>query len=207
MELVQRTFAEDDDVALVDDIAQRLAAEQAVRALIAAAGDDPSREGLIDTPARVAKAYGEWFAGYRVDPAKLLQRTFDAAGYRELILLRSIPVRSTCEHHMAPITGIAHVGYLAAGRVVGISKLARVVDAYARRLQLQERLTTQIASTIDEVLQPRGVGVIVEAVHGCMASRGVNQNGISLVTQCWLGAFETDAELRRDFTQSVQRGI
>ena len=207
MELIQRALVHDDEVGLVDDISQRFATEHAVRTLITAIGDDPGREGLVDTPARVAKAYAEWFAGYRIDPARLLQRTFAAADYRELVLLRSIPVRSTCEHHMAPITGVAHVGYLPAGRVVGISKLARVVDAYARRLQLQERLTSQIGQTIDEVLKPRGVGVIIEAHHGCMASRGVNQNGISLVTQCWLGAFETDAELRRDFTQSVQRGI
>jgi GTP cyclohydrolase IA len=173
--------------------------EAAVRTLIAATGDDPWREGVADTPARVARAYREWFAGYRVDPAQLLERVFtEADGYEETLLLRSIPVASTCEHHLAPITGHAHVAYRPNGHVVGISKLARLVDVYARRLQLQERLTRQIAGTIDAVLKPRGVAVVIEASHGCMTTRGVNQHGTSLVTKCWLGEFRTDPALRRE---------
>jgi GTP cyclohydrolase I len=193
------------------DVSRRpnvLAIQQAVRTLIAAAGDDPMREGLIDTPARVAKAYAEWFSGYDVDPRKILERTFaETADYQELVLLRSIPVRSTCEHHMAAITGVAHVGYIPAGKVVGISKLSRLVDAYARRLQLQERLTSQIAKTIEDVLEPKGVGVIIEASHGCMSTRGVNQHGVSLVTKCWLGDFKTSADLRREFTEALKSAI
>ena len=185
-----------------------LAIEQAVRTLIAAAGDDPTREGLVDTPARVAKAYAEWFSGYDIDPRKILERTFtEIADYDELVLLRSIPVRSTCEHHMAAITGVAHVGYIPAGKVVGISKLSRLVDAYARRLQLQERLTRQIGMTIEEVLEPKGVAVVIEARHGCMSTRGVNQQGVSLITKCWLGAFKGQSELRRDFTESLKYAI
>jgi GTP cyclohydrolase IA len=179
--------------------------EQAVRTLIAAAGDDPEREGLRDTPARVARAYGDWFAGYRTDPKALLSRVFtEAEGYEETVLLRDIPLVSTCEHHMAPIMGRAHVAYRPNGRVVGISKLSRLVDAYARRLQLQERLTNQIANTLDEVLAPKGVAVIVEATHGCMTTRGVNQHGVSMVTKCWLGDFKADADLRRELLESVR---
>jgi GTP cyclohydrolase I len=178
--------------------------EAAVRTLIAATGDDPQREGVAETPARVARAYREWFAGYRSDPARLLERVFsEAAGYEETILLRSIPLVSTCEHHLAPITGHAHIAYRPNGRVVGISKLARLVDAYARRLQLQERLTRQIAGTIDEVLKPRGVAVVIEASHGCMTTRGVKQHGTSLVTKCWLGEFRTDPGLRREVMDSL----
>jgi len=180
--------------------------EAAVRTLIAAAGDDPAREGLAETPARVARAYREWFAGYRIDPRHLLSRTFgEAAGYDETILLRSIPLVSTCEHHLAPIVGVAHVAYRPRDRVVGISKLSRLVDAYARRLQLQERLTRQIAHAIDEALQPRGVAVIIEAGHACMSTRGVRQHGVSLVTKCWLGEFGEDAELRRELLGSLPR--
>lgn len=180
------------------------AVEAAVRTLIAAAGDNPAREGLADTPARVARAYREWFAGYRVDPHRLLDRSFgEAAGYDETVLLRSIPLVSTCEHHLAPIVGVAHVAYRPRGRVVGISKLSRLVDAYARRLQLQERLTRQIAGAIDEALQPRGVAVIIEATHGCMTTRGVRQHGVSLVTKCWLGEFGADAALRRELLASL----
>jgi len=158
----------------------RAEVERAVRTLIAAAGDDPEREGLLETPARVARAYREWFAGYAVDPGALLDRMFTESGdYEETILLRSIPLVSTCEHHLAPIVGHAHVAYRPDGRVVGISKLSRLVDAYARRLQLQERLTRQIAGTLDEALEPRGVAVVIEATHGCMATRGVNQHGVS----------------------------
>lgn len=178
--------------------------EDAVRTLIAATGDDPRREGLADTPARVAKAYGEWFAGYAVDPARLLDTVFtEADGYDEAVLLRSIPVVSTCEHHLAPILGVAHVAYLPEGRVVGISKLSRLVDAYARRLQLQERLTSQIAGALDEALKPRGVGVVIEASHGCMSTRGVNQHGISMVTKCWRGAFKTDPQLRQELLAAL----
>ena len=178
--------------------------EQAVRTLIAATGDDPGREGLADTPARVARAYREWFSGYAADPAALLQPVFgEADGYEETVLLRGIPVVSTCEHHLAPISGRAHVAYRPSGRVVGISKLSRLVDAYARRLQLQERLTNQIAHTLDAVLKPQGVAVVIEASHGCMSTRGVNQHGVSMVTKCWLGEFKTDPELRRDLMRSI----
>ena len=179
--------------------------EQAVRTLIAATGDDPLREGVRDTPARVAKSYGEWFAGYRVDPKSFLSRVFDETeGYEETILLRDIPLVSTCEHHMAPITGKAHVAYRPSGRVVGISKLSRLVDGYARRLQLQERLTNQIAKALDEALQPKGVAVVIEATHGCMSTRGVNQHGIAMVTKCWLGDFKRDDRLRRELMESIR---
>lgn len=178
--------------------------EQAVRTLISATGDDPAREGLVDTPGRVARAYREWFAGYAIDPTQLLARTFsEADGYDETVLLRFIPLVSTCEHHLAPITGHAHVAYRPAGKVVGISKLSRLVDAYARRLQLQERLTRQIAHTIEEVLEPKGVAVVIEASHGCMATRGVNQHGVSMVTKCWLGDFKSDPDLRRELMESL----
>lgn len=181
--------------------------EAAVRTLIAATGDDPRREGLRDTPSRVARAYGEWFAGYDVDPRRLLERTFgEAEGYSETIILRSIPLVSTCEHHLAPIQGVAHVAYRPVDRVVGISKLSRLVDAYGRRLQLQERLTGQIAHTLDEVLKPRGVGVVIEAQHGCMSTRGVRQHGVSMITKCWLGDFRTDPELRADLMASIRQG-
>lgn len=179
--------------------------EQAVRTLIAAAGDDPYREGLRDTPARVARAYGEWFSGYAVDPRDLLRRVFtEAEDYQDTVLLRDIPVVSTCEHHLAPITGKAHVAYRPNGRVVGISKLSRLVDAFARRLQLQERLTRQVARTLEEVLEPRAVAVIIEASHGCMSTRGVNQHGVSMVTKCWLGEFKDDPELRRELMESIR---
>lgn len=181
--------------------------ERAVRTLIAATGEDPGREGLSETPARVARAWREWFAGYAVDPAALLARTFsEASGYEETIALRSIPLVSTCEHHLARITGVAHIAYRPTDRVVGISKLSRLVDAFARRLQLQERLTVQIASTLNEVLKPRGVAVVIEASHGCMSSRGVNQHGVSMVTQCWLGDFREDAALRRELLETLPLG-
>lgn len=179
--------------------------EQAVRTLIAAAGDDPHREGLRDTPARVARAYGEWFSGYAVDPAELLRRVFtEAEDYDDTVLLRDIPFVSTCEHHLAPIVGKVHVAYRPDGRVVGISKLSRLVDAFARRLQLQERLTSQIARTLEEVLKPKGVAVIIEASHACMATRGVNQRGVSMVTKCWLGEFRENPELRRELMESIR---
>lgn len=185
----------------------RFETERAVRTLIAAAGDDPDREGLRDTPARVARAYREWFAGYAVDPHALLERVFgEAEAYDETVLLKDIPLVSTCEHHLAPITGRAHVAYRPNGRVVGISKLSRLVDAYARRLQLQERLTNQIARTLDEVLKPKGVAVVIEASHGCMTTRGVNQHGVTMVTKCWLGDFRQDPELRRELMSSIGCG-
>ena len=170
----------------------RQEAEAAVRTLIRWAGDMPTREGLQDTPARVVRAYEEWFGGYDLDPAHLLGRTFDRAGYDDLVLLRDIPVQSVCEHHMAAIRGVAHVAYLPGERVVGISKLARLVDAYARRLQIQERLTTEIAETLARVLQPRGVAVVIRATHECMASRGVGAQGVAMVTRRLLGQFEQD---------------
>jgi GTP cyclohydrolase I len=178
--------------------------EQAVRTLIAAAGDDPYREGLRETPGRVARAYGEWFSGYAVDPRDLLRRVFtDAGEYDDTVLLRDIPFVSTCEHHLAPIMGKAHVAYRPDGRVVGISKLSRLVHAFARRLQLQERLTSQVARTLEEVLKPKGVAVIIEASHGCMSTRGVNQHGVSMVTKCWLGEFRENPELRRELMESI----
>jgi GTP cyclohydrolase I len=178
--------------------------EQAVRTLIAATGDDPYREGLRDTPARVARAYGEWFSGYAVDPRELLRRVFtDAENYDDTVLLRDIPFVSTCEHHLAPIMGKAHVAYRPAGRVVGISKLSRLVEAFARRLQLQERLTGEVARALEEGLKPRGVAVIIEASHACTSTRGVNQHGVSMVTKCWLGEFRENPELRRELMESI----
>ena len=172
----------------------------AVRTLIRWAGDDPEREGLLETPARVARAYGEFFQGYTQDPEEILQTTFEEVeGYDEMVLLRDIRFESHCEHHMAPIIGRAHVGYLPKSRVIGISKLARVVDAYARRLQIQEKMTVQIARAIDEVLQPKGVGVVIEASHQCMTTRGVHKPGTSMVTSRMLGRFRSDAATRREF--------
>lgn len=182
-----------------------LAIEAAVRTLIAAAGDDPAREGLRDTPRRVAKAYREWFSGYSVDPVALLDRVFsETEGYEETILLCAVPVVSTCEHHLAPITGLAHIAYRPDGRVVGISKLSRLVNAFARRLQLQERLTSQIAHTLNDALKPKGVAVVIEATHGCMTTRGVNQHGVSMVTKAWLGDFQRDAALRQELLESIR---
>jgi GTP cyclohydrolase I len=179
-------------------------AEQAVRTLLSWAGDDPDRQGLKDTPGRVARAYKEWFKGYGEDPEALLRRTFDeTGGYDEIVTLRDIPFESFCEHHLAPITGFAHVGYLPNGRVVGISKLARVVDAYAKRLQIQERLTTQIADAIDKVLQPHGVAVVIKATHGCMTTRGVHKHGVTLVTSRMLGVFRDNASTRHEFMTSL----
>src|ERR1700719_1807178 len=162
--------------------------EQAVSTLIRWSGDDPDREGLVATPARVVRAYEEWFAGYHEDPDELLQRTFEeVAGYDEMVLMRDIHFVSHCEHHMAPIFGRAHIGYLPRNRVVGISKLARLVQAYAKRLQIQERMTAEIANTIDRVLGPHGVAVVVEGTHGCMTSRGVHKSHATMVTSRMLG--------------------
>jgi GTP cyclohydrolase I len=174
-------------------------AEAAVRTLLRWAGEDPAREGLLDTPARVVRSYDEFFAGYEVDPVGLLKRTFEETeGYDEIVLLRDIRLESYCEHHMVPIIGVAHVAYLPHRRVVGISKLARLVDAYAKRLQIQEKLTSQIANTIQEVLEPRGVAVVIEAAHQCMTTRGVHKHGVTMVTSRMLGAFRDDPSTRRE---------
>jgi GTP cyclohydrolase I len=178
----------------------RAEAERAVRTLIEWAGDDPGREGLKGTPARVAKAFEEYFSGYGVDPVELLQRTFEETdGYDEMVVLRDIRFESHCEHHLAPIIGKAHVAYLPQKRVVGISKLARLVEVYSRRLQIQEKMTAQIANTLDEVLQPKGVAVVIEAAHQCMTTRGVHKPGVAMVTSRMLGAFRTDPSTRREF--------
>lgn len=182
-------------------------AESAVRTLLRWAGDDPAREGLLDTPKRVAKAYQDWFSGYAEDPADYLKRTFEEVeGYDEMIVLRDIEFESHCEHHMAPIIGKAHVGYLPDGKVVGISKLARVVETYARRLQVQEKLTAQIAQVIQDVLQPRGVGVVIEGAHECMTTRGVHKRGVSMITSKMLGSFREDARTRAEFLQFIDVG-
>ncbi|AWV08848.1 GTP cyclohydrolase I FolE [Marilutibacter maris] len=180
-------------------------AEAAVRTLLRWAGDDPAREGLLDTPKRVVKAYRDWFSGYAEDPADYLKRTFEEVeGYDEMIVLRDIEFESHCEHHMAPIIGKAHVGYLPNGKVVGISKLARVVETYARRLQVQEKMTAQIAQVIQDVLQPRGVGVVVIGAHECMTTRGVHKRGVSMVTSTMLGSFREDARTRAEFLRFIE---
>jgi GTP cyclohydrolase I len=179
-------------------------AEDAIRTLIRWAGDNPEREGLLDTPTRVAKSYLEFFGGYAEDPVALLERTFEEVeGYDEIVLLRDIRLESHCEHHMVPIIGRAHVAYLPHRRVVGISKLARVVDAYAHRLQIQEKLTAQIANTIQDVLQPLGTAVIIEAAHECMTTRGVHKTGVSMVTSRMLGVFRDDPSTRRELLAMV----
>ncbi len=179
-------------------------AEEAIRTLLRWSGEDPAREGLRDTPTRVVSAYRDWFSGYSSDPAAYLRRTFEeVAGYDEMIVLRDIEFESHCEHHMAPIIGRAHVGYLPTDKVVGISKLARVVDGYARRFQVQEKLTAQIARCIDEVLKPRGVGVVIDAVHQCMTTRGVHKRGVSMVTSKMLGDFREDARTRAEFLRFI----
>jgi len=175
-------------------------AEAAIRTLIRWAGDDPTREGLLDTPGRVARAYREWFSGYDIDPHAYLERTFEEVeGYDEMVVLRDIRFESYCEHHMAPIIGRAHVGYIPAGRVVGISKLARVVESYAKRLQVQEKMTAQIGATIEAVLQPRGVAVVLEGEHQCMTTRGVHKHGVSMVTSRMMGLFRKDPRTRQEF--------
>ena len=188
----------------MDESVTQADAEAAVRTLLRWAGEDPAREGLLDTPGRVARAYRDWFSGYALDPADYLRRTFkEVEGYDELIVLRDIGFESHCEHHMAPIIGKAHVGYLPNGRVVGISKLARVVETYARRFQVQEKLTAQIAHTVCEVLNPRGVAVVIEASHECMTTRGIHKRGVSMVTSSMLGTFREDARTRSEFLQFV----
>ena len=184
----------------------RETAAEAVRTLIRWAGDDPNREGLLDTPDRVVRSYEEFFAGYLEDPVQILSRTFaEVDGYDEMIVMNDIRFESHCEHHMVPIIGKAHVAYLPDRRVVGISKLARLVDIYARRLQIQEKMTVQIADTLNEVLQPKGVAVVIEAAHQCMTTRGVHKPGASLVTSRMLGAFRSDATTRREFLAMIGR--
>ena len=193
-----------------DDIrndVSRAEAEAAVRTLLKWSGDDPQREGLLDTPKRVVKAYADWFSGYAIDPDEYLSRTFEeVCGYDEMIILRDIEYESHCEHHMAPIIGRVHVGYLPKGRVVGISKLARVVDAYARRFQVQEKMTAQIANCIQRALQPQGVAVVVEGAHECMTTRGVHKRGVSMLTSSMLGTFREDARTRNEFLRFIETG-
>ncbi len=179
-------------------------AEKAVETLIRWAGDDPDREGLVGTPDRVVRAYDEFFAGYDDDPVAYLNRTFEEVeGYDEMVVLREIRIESHCEHHMLPIIGCAHVAYLPERRVVGISKLARVVDAYAKRLQIQEKLTAQIANTLNDVLEPKGVAVVIEAAHQCMTMRGVHKPGVVMTTSHMLGAFRSDSKTRREFLAMI----
>jgi GTP cyclohydrolase IA len=178
--------------------------EAAVRTLLRWAGDDPDREGLRETPKRVLRAYRDWFSGYGINPEDYLRRTFEeVGGYDEMIVLRDIGFESHCEHHIAPFVGRAHVGYLPTNRVVGISKLARVVDGFARRLQVQEKMTAQIAECIERVLKPRGVGVVVDASHMCMTTRGVHKRGVSMITSKMLGTFREDARTRGEFLRFI----
>ncbi|MBV1797011.1 GTP cyclohydrolase I FolE [Siccirubricoccus sp. G192] len=182
----------------------REATEEAVRTLLRWAGEDPNREGLVDTPARVVRSYEQFFAGYATDPVELLARSFEETdGYDEMVVLRDIRLESHCEHHMVPIIGRAHIAYLPAGRVVGISKLARVLDVYAKRLQIQEKLTAQVANSINEVLQPKGVAVVIEAAHQCMTTRGIHKSGVTMVTSRMLGAFRDDPSTRREFLAMI----
>jgi GTP cyclohydrolase I len=182
----------------------RAQAEEAIRTLLKWAGDDPSREGLRDTPARVARAWEDWFSGYTVDPEAYLRRTFEeVAGYDDMVILRDIRFESHCEHHLAPIIGRAHVGYLPTKRVVGISKLARVVEAFARRLQVQEKMNAQIARCIQQVLEPKGVAVVIQAEHQCMTTRGVHKPGVVMVTSTMLGDFRTNPMTRREFLSVI----
>lgn len=192
------------DLTVTPDRPTRAEAERAVETLIRWAGDDPAREGLKDTPQRVVRSYEEFFSGYELDPMEILGRTFEETdGYDEMVLLKDIDFESHCEHHMVPIIGRAHVAYLPKRRVVGISKLARVVEAYAKRLQIQEKMTAQIANIIQDVLEPRGVAVVVEAEHQCMTTRGVHKPGVGMVTSRMLGAFRNNTDTRREFLSLV----
>jgi GTP cyclohydrolase I len=186
------------------DRPSREEAEEAIRTLLRWAGDDPSREGLADTPARVAKAFEDWFSGYDQDPEAYLARTFEeVAGYDDMVILRDIRFESHCEHHLAPIIGRVHVGYLPTNKVVGISKLARVVQAFSRRLQVQEKMNAQIAHCIQRVLEPKGVAVVIEAAHQCMTTRGVHKTGVTMVTSTMLGAFRDNSDTRREFLNII----
>lgn len=183
----------------------RAEAEQAVKVLLSWAGDDPEREGLIETPARVVKSYEEFFRGYHEDPEKILAKTFeDTAGYDEMVLVKGIEFESYCEHHLVPIIGVAHIGYVPTGRVVGLSKLARVVDCFAKRLQIQEKMTVDIARSINDALVPRGVAVVIDAEHQCMSTRGVHKHGASTTTSCLLGLFKEDSAARAEFMTLMQ---
>ncbi|MDB9817939.1 GTP cyclohydrolase I FolE [Pelagibacterales bacterium] len=182
-------------------------AEKAVRTLISFVGEDPNREGLLDTPKRVVKAYQDWYGGYSQDPKEVLNKTFsEIEGYDEIIMLKDIRVESHCEHHMAPFIGSAHVAYLPNKRVVGISKLARITRIFSKRMQVQEKLTAEIANCLQQVLKPRGVAVVIEAQHECMTTRGINEPGISMVTSQLLGKFRTDASTRKEFYSMIQQG-
>ena len=182
----------------------RKQAEEAVERLLLWVGEDPRREGLVDTPKRVVDAYLDWFSGYKDDPVQFLQRTFqEVDGYDEMIVLRDISFESHCEHHIAPIIGVAHVGYLPNNKVVGISKLARVVETFARRFQVQEKMTAQIANCIQDVLKPKGVGVVFDATHQCMTTRGIHKAGVSMVTSRMLGTFRKDARTRAEFLRMI----
>ncbi len=177
---------------------------EAVRTLIRWAGDDPSREGLIDTPKRVVNSYTEFFCGYAQDPEAVLSATFsETQNYDEMVILKNMRLETHCEHHMVPIIGKAHVGYLPSGKVVGLSKIARLVDVYAKRLQIQEKLTSQIADTLEEILKPKGVGVVIEAQHQCMTTRGVLKPNVSTITNCFLGDFKTKTDLQQRFTSYI----
>jgi len=181
---------------------------EAVRTLIRWAGDDPDREGLLDTPDRVVRSYDEYYAGYNQDPVEILRRTFEETdGYDEMVVLKDVEINSHCEHHMAPIIGRVHIGYLPDKSVVGISKLARVVDVYARRMQIQEKMTAQIADALDEVIRPRGVGVVVEAAHHCMTTRGIQKQGVTMVTSRMLGSFRSDPKTRREFLAIIGHAL
>lgn len=180
-------------------------AEAAVRVLLRYAGDDPQREGLLGTPDRVVRSYDEFFSGYREDPVEILSRTFsEVEGYDEIVLLKDIEFESHCEHHMVPIIGVAHVAYLPKRRVVGISKLARIVEVYAKRLQIQEKMTAQVANAIQDVLEPKGVAVVIEAEHQCMTTRGVHKKGVSMTTSTMLGVFRDDPKTREEFLQLIR---
>ena len=199
------TCADDTQTTSVSSSPSRAEAEAAVRTLIEWAGVDPTREGLIDTPKRVTKAFQEWFSGYDIDPEALLARTFEEVeGYDDIVLLKNIRLESYCEHHMAPIIGTAHIGYLPTDKVVGISKLARLIDAYAKRLQVQEKLTAQIADTLMQVLQPRGVAVMIEAEHQCMSTRGVHKHGVDTVTTRFTGVFQEDSKMEERFMRLIK---
>ncbi|MEL6372098.1 MAG: GTP cyclohydrolase I FolE [Pseudomonadota bacterium] len=193
------------DASPLEEKPSRAEAEAAVRTLIRWAGDDPTREGLVDTPKRVAKAYEEWFEGYETDPTEILARTFEEVeGYDDIVLLRGIRLESFCEHHLAPIIGTAHVAYLPSDRVVGISKLARLVDGYAKRMQVQEKLTAQIANAIESTLNPRGVAVLIDAEHQCMSTRGVHKHGVGTVTTRFTGEFKENHAMEERFLRLIK---
>lgn len=204
MAILKGAFGADEGGKEPDKRPSREQVEDAVRTLLRWAGDDPAREGLRETPSRVASAYEEWFSGYGIDPAEYLSKTFEEInGYDEMVILRNVRFESHCEHHIAPIIGHAHIGYLPDHRVVGISKLARLVEAFAKRLQIQEKMTSDIATTLDQVLQPKGVGVVIEASHACMSTRGVHKPGATMVTSQMIGAFRTDPSTRREFLAAI----